>query len=62
MSLSTGRFCPVGETDSEYAFCLLLERLLPLLFSYFCCCGLSKVESVSEARQEFFSSANCNAQ
>ena len=30
MSLNSGFFRPVGETDSEYAFCLLLERLLPL--------------------------------
>ena len=30
MSLQTGRFRPIGETDSEYAFCLLLERLIPL--------------------------------
>lgn len=30
MSLNSGRFLPVGETDSEYAFCLLLERLTPL--------------------------------
>jgi glutamine amidotransferase len=30
MSLPTGTFQPIGETDSEYAFCLLLERLLPL--------------------------------
>lgn len=27
---SGGRFRPVGETDSEIAFCLLLERLRPL--------------------------------
>ncbi len=30
MSLNSGFFRPVGSTDSEYAFCLLLERLLPL--------------------------------
>jgi glutamine amidotransferase len=28
--LSSDRFQPVGETDSEYAFCILLERLAPL--------------------------------
>jgi predicted glutamine amidotransferase len=28
-----GRFRPVGETDSEYAFCALLERLAPLWFA-----------------------------
>lgn len=27
---SAGRFRPIGETDSEIAFCLLLERLQPL--------------------------------
>jgi predicted glutamine amidotransferase len=30
MTLSKGNFQPIGETDSEYAFCLLLERLQPL--------------------------------
>lgn len=30
ISLKSGRFLPVGETDSEYAFCLLLEGLMPL--------------------------------
>ena len=30
VSLQTDRFRPVGETDSEYAFCVLLERLAPL--------------------------------
>jgi glutamine amidotransferase len=29
-TLETGRFRPIGETDSEYAFCRLLERLAPL--------------------------------
>ena len=28
--LRSDRFRPVGETDSEYAFCVLLERLVPL--------------------------------
>lgn len=28
--LRTDAFRPVGETDSEYAFCVLLERLAPL--------------------------------
>jgi len=28
--LRLDRFRPVGETDSEYAFCVLLERLVPL--------------------------------
>lgn len=28
--LALGAFRPVGETDSEYAFCALLERLRPL--------------------------------
>lgn len=27
MSLKSGTFHPVGDTDSEYAFCVLLERL-----------------------------------
>jgi len=30
LPLRTTAFRPVGETDSEYAFCLLLERLAPL--------------------------------
>jgi len=30
MKLDTDRFRPIGETDSEYIFCLLLERLTPL--------------------------------
>jgi glutamine amidotransferase len=30
MTLSGDTFQPIGETDSEYAFCLLLERLQPL--------------------------------
>lgn len=30
MPLQTATYRPIGETDSEYAFCLLLERLLPL--------------------------------
>lgn len=30
VSLQTDRFRPIGETDSEYAFCILLERLAPL--------------------------------
>lgn len=30
VSLRTDRFRPIGETDSEYAFCILLERLAPL--------------------------------
>ena len=29
-ALAAGRFRPVGETDSELAFCALLERLVPL--------------------------------
>jgi len=29
-SLSPGRFRPIGETDSEHAFCILLRRLEPL--------------------------------
>ena len=29
-SLRSGRFHPAGETDSEFAFCLLLEHLAPL--------------------------------
>lgn len=28
--LSTRRFLPVGDTDSEHAFCALLERMAPL--------------------------------
>lgn len=28
--LRLGNFRPIGDTDSEYAFCLLLERLIPL--------------------------------
>ncbi|HVS15739.1 MAG TPA: class II glutamine amidotransferase [Thermoanaerobaculia bacterium] len=28
--LARGRFRPLGDTDSEHAFCLLLERLAPL--------------------------------
>jgi glutamine amidotransferase len=30
MRFKTDRFRPIGETDSEYIFCLLLERLAPL--------------------------------
>ena len=30
MSLAAGPFRPVGETDSERALCVLLERLRPL--------------------------------
>ncbi len=30
MSLQGGTYRPVGETDSEFAFCVLLERLAPL--------------------------------
>jgi len=30
LSLGSDGFHPVGETDSEYAFCVLLERLAPL--------------------------------
>ncbi len=29
LPLNTDRFLPVGETDSEHAFCLLLEQLAP---------------------------------
>ena len=29
-ALRLGRFHPVGETDSEYAFCALVERLAPI--------------------------------
>lgn len=27
LSLPTGMYCPVGQTDSEYAFCWLLQRM-----------------------------------
>lgn len=30
LRLRSGGFRPTGETDSEYAFCMLLERLAPL--------------------------------
>jgi glutamine amidotransferase len=30
LSLQSGTYRPVGETDSELAFCILLERLAPL--------------------------------
>jgi glutamine amidotransferase len=30
VSLQSGTYRPVGETDSEFAFCALLERLAPL--------------------------------
>jgi len=30
MPLESGRFLPIGETDSEHAFCQLLEQLAPL--------------------------------
>lgn len=30
IGLKSGTFLPVGDTDSEYAFCVLLERLAPL--------------------------------
>ncbi len=30
LPLQSHRFRPVGQTDSEHAFCLLLERLVPL--------------------------------
>lgn len=30
LSLKTTRFLPIGETDSEYAFCYLLENIAPL--------------------------------
>ena len=30
LPLPAGGFQPIGETDSEYAFCVLLERLRPL--------------------------------
>jgi predicted glutamine amidotransferase len=30
MSLRSGIYRPVGDTDSEFAFCVLLERLAPL--------------------------------
>lgn len=30
LRLGADRFHPIGETDSEYAFCFLLERLAPL--------------------------------
>lgn len=28
LQLGLGHYCPVGETDSEHAFCALLERML----------------------------------
>lgn len=30
ISLQSGAYTPVGDTDSEFAFCVLLERLAPL--------------------------------